>query len=221
LIEKPVSTAGNGWISAAKDIGRHLFFHGNYAESRFTGMNCSPGIAASREDMAMDGATIFVSLCSGIAGAVLTLVYDHNKEKIKKKQEVAIELIKYIESLEEAKNKMLQADGDDIVWSADTDVTFLLWKKSPRLMAKIYFPNKTIVDFENVIEKFNEYKNKSLAFSRMRFVKPTGDLTSDHIMNQQRLVRNEADKLFEEFETMRDILVSELTSQCSFDSPKH
>ncbi|RJX29616.1 MAG: hypothetical protein C4531_10275 [Desulfurivibrio sp.] len=171
--------------------------------------------------MAMDGATIFVSLCSGIAGAVLTLVYDHNKEKIKKKQEVAIELIKYIESLEEAKNKMLQADGDDIVWSADTDVTFLLWKKSPRLMAKIYFPNKTIVDFENVIEKFNEYKNKSLAFSRMRFVKPTGDLTSDHIMNQQRLVRNEADKLFEEFETMRDILVSELTSQCSFDSPKH
>jgi len=63
----------------------------------------------------MDGTTIIVNLCSGIAGALLTLVYDHNKERIKKKQEVAVELIKYIESLEEAKNKMLQADRDDII----------------------------------------------------------------------------------------------------------
>ncbi len=157
----------------------------------------------------------------GLFGSLVTVVYSYNTAKIKVKREVAIEIIEYLESLEDAKTQMLSKADDEEVWTAGDNINYLLWKKSPLLKVELVFGEKTKNATAEIIEKFREYKEKVLAATRIRLITPGSGLSKEDIADQRIILCADATKMFEQIDLMINELISGLKRKCSLETPEN
>jgi len=156
----------------------------------------------------MEMQDLMLSLCSGFLGSAIAIVFTYNTAKIKIRRETAVEIIEHLESLEDAKNQILNSSNYETIGSASDSINYLLWKKTPLLKAEIVFGEETKNDIAEILKKFKEYTDKVSNAAKRRL---------QNYLDFPVELFSASDKTFDEIDSMLTTLISKLKRKCSLN----